>query len=450
METQGNIPQPVGESSKQDGKAPKKYRWVEPAAWTPQMLEALERGVRGGKWFSLIDKVYGENNLKAAFRRVKANRGAAGVDHETVSHYEQRLDAHLKALGEKLKEEKYEPSAVRRVYIPKPGSRERRPLGIPTVADRTVQAGVRQVIEPIFEREFMDCSYGFRPRRGCKDALRRVSHDIRKDMRYVVDADIKGFFEHINHEILMKLLEVRIADGRVLKLIRQFLKQGTLEDGDLWTPEEGTPQGGVISPLLANIYLHEVDVDMMKQGYEIVRYADDLVILCQSRQEAEKALEFLRELVASLKLELHPEKTRIVDMTEPGARFTFLGYDFVVTKRDKHIRRYPSKKSTRNLRWRIRNLTHRTNGNSLSTIIERINRTLRGWFEYFKHSSAGAFDEPDGWIRARLRAILAKRLGHRGRGHGLSHYRWPNAYFHAQGLFSMEPARALILQSASR
>lgn len=414
------------------------------------MLETLERGVRGGKWFSLIDKVYSENNLRAAFKRVATNKGAAGVDHETVSHYAQRLDTQIEALGVRLKEDRYEPSAVRRVYIPKPGSREKRPLGVPTVEDRTVQAAVRQAIEPIFEHEFMDCSFGFRPRRGCKDALRRVSHDIRKGLRYVVDADIKGFFEHIDHGILMKLIERRISDGRVLQLIRQFLKQGVLDDGDLWLPEEGTPQGGVISPLLANIYLHEIDVEMTRQGFEMVRYADDLVVQCQTRQGAEDALKLLRELLGSLRLELHPEKTRIVDMTEEGARFTFLGYDFVVTKRDKHIRRYPSKKSIRKFRSQIRLLTRRNNGDSLKTIIQRVNQTLLGWFEYFKHSSAGAFEKPDGWVRKRLRAILAKRMGRCGRGQGMSHFRWPDVYFRERGLFTMALARAAILQSATR
>lgn len=237
------------------------------------MLETLERGVRGGKWFSLIDKVYREDNLRAAFKRVAANKGAAGVDHETVTHYARHLETHIKALGERLKENNYRPAAVKRVYIPKPGSREKRPLGIPTVEDRVVQAAVRQAIEPIFEHEFLECSFGFRPKRNAKDALRQVSDDLRKGYRYVVDADIKGFFEHISHDILMALIERRITDGRILKLISQFLGQGVMDDGDLWAPEEGTPQGGVISPLLANVYLHEVDAQMAAQGFRMVRYA---------------------------------------------------------------------------------------------------------------------------------------------------------------------------------
>ena len=412
------------------------------------MLEALERGVRGGKWFSLIDKVYSEKNLRAAFVKVKANKGAAGVDHETVERFARHLDKRIGELQGQLRDDRYEPSPVRRVYIQKPGKREKRPLGIPTVGNRVVQAAVRQVIEPIFEREFKECSYGFRPRRGCKDALRVVTKEIEDGYRFVVDADIEKFFDTINHDTLMELVERRITDGRMLTLIRQFLKQGVFEDGDLWVPDSGTPQGGVISPLLANIYLHELDCAVTAQGYRLVRYADDLVILCATAEQAQDALCVLRQVVQSLALTLHPEKTKTVDMNEPGARFTFLGYDFVVTKIDRHIRRYPSKKSRRNLRWHLHALTRRTDGNSLRTIIERVNRSLKGWFEYFKHSATGALKIEDQWVRGRLRSILDKRHHRHSRGHGLAHFRWPTAFFSRSGLFSMEAARSRLLQPA--
>ena len=436
------------ESSKREGEAKASWRWVETCIWTPRMLETLERGVKGGKWFSLIDKVYESENLRRAFKRVKYNQGAAGVDHVKPGDFEERLEENLNRLRERLKTETYTPSAIRRVHIPKLGSKESRPLGIPTVADRVVQTALRQAIEPIFEREFKESSYGFRPKRNSKEALRAVTRGIDKEgHRWVVDADIKQFFEHIDHEILMRLVERRISDGRVLELIRAMLKQGVNEGTEYWEPDQGTPQGGTISPLLANIYLHEVD-KIMEGKHRLIRYADDLVILCKSEQEATEALELLRSKLDELKLSLHPEKTRIVDLNVPRARFTFLGYDFVVTTRDKHMRRYPSKKSRTKLRERIRRLTKRTNGNSLTTIAKKVNQVTKGWFEYFKHSSKAGLENEDQWIRSRLRAILAKRQHHKGRGHGISHFRWPVRYFDSLGLFNMERERAMLLQSA--
>lgn len=452
METKRIPAEEVCTSTKQSAEAhrPEKWRWTEPSVWTERMLETLERGVRGGKWFTLIDKVFGEKNLRAAFGKVKANKGAAGVDHETVAYFEGRIDERIGMISERLKNNRYEPSPVKRVYIPKPGKREKRPLGIPTVRDRVVQAAVRNVIEPIFEQEFKDCSYGFRPKRSCKDALRTVTQGIEEGYRYVVDADIEAFFDTIDHKILMTLVEKRIADGRVLALIQQFLKQGVMENGNLMLPSDGTPQGGVISPLLANIYLHELDRELSEQGYRLTRYADDLVILCRTMTEAQQALSMLRAQIQHLALRLHPEKTKVVDMTEPGARFTFLGYDFVVAKIDGHVRRYPTVKSRRNLRWKLRTETRRTNGNSLTTIIRRVNVIVRGWFEYFKHSSRGSLSEQDKWLRKRLRSILTKRLRRRGNGLGKAHFCWPNNYFREAGLFFMEDARCALLQSACR
>jgi RNA-directed DNA polymerase len=229
-----------------------RWAWVEPAVWTARMLTALEKGVKGGKWFSLIDKVYARSNLSAAFAKVKANDGAAGVDHRTIEMYEENLEENLQRLSESLKEGRYQPQAIKRVWIPKPGNREKRPLGIPTVQDRIVQAALRQVIEPIFERDFAEHSYGFRPGRGCKDALRRVEELLQEGKTWIVDADLKSYFDTIPHAQLITRVEEKIADGRVLNLISQFLKQGVLSGGKELEPEAGTPQGGVATPLTCN------------------------------------------------------------------------------------------------------------------------------------------------------------------------------------------------------
>jgi len=407
------------------------------------MLTALENGVKGGKWFALSDKVYSERVLRAAFADVKANRGVAGVDHVTVEMFEQDLQENVKKLSEALSKGEYRPAAVKRVWIPKPGSREKRPLGIPTVRDRVVQGSLRKVLEPIFEKGFSEESYGFRPGRGCKDALRRVVRLLRAGHEWVVDADIKGYFETIPHDKLMERIKEKVADGRVLRLLEIFLKQGIIEDMREWTPEEGTPQGAVISPLLSNIYLDALDHTMEERGFKMVRYADDVVILCKSQEEAEKALEIVKRWMEEAGLELHPEKTRIIGMNEAGG-FDFLGYNF------RRGRRWPRKKSLNKFKERIRAKTKRTNGNSLKTIISEINRTTKGWFEYFKHSDKTTYPSLDGWIRMRLRSILRKRAGRKGRGRGEDHGRWPNAYFMKQGLFSLEVAYASLLNPQMR
>jgi RNA-directed DNA polymerase len=270
-------PAGVSERTKQAGEAPNlwalraRWNWVEPAVWTERMLTALEQGVKGGKWFSLMDKVYALPNLRKAFARVKANHGAAGVDHVTVKEFEGHLEANLAELSRKLKDGSYRPQAIRRKWIDKPGSPEQRPLGIPTVRDRVVQAALRAVLEPIFERDFAAQSYGFRPNRGCKDALRRVDTLLKQGYRWVVDADLKSYFDTIPRPALLERVQAKIADGRVLSLLEAFLTQGVLEEMNFWTPEAGTPQGGVISPLLSNIYLDALDHEMAASGFEMVR-----------------------------------------------------------------------------------------------------------------------------------------------------------------------------------
>jgi RNA-directed DNA polymerase len=407
------------------------------------MLTALEQGVIGGKWHSLIDKVYALPNLRQAFARVKANHGAAGVDHVTVEEFERHLEAHLEKLAHALADQSYRPQAVRRSWINKPGSKEKRPLGIPTVRDRVVQAALRAVLEPIFERDFAAQSYGFRPKRGCKEALRRVDALLKQGYTWVVDADLKSYFDTIPRTELLTRVKAKVSDGRILTLLEAFLKQGVLEEMNLWTPEAGTPQGAVISPLLSNIYLDALDHEMAGKGLEMVRYADDFVVLCGTEGEAQQALETVRGWTARAGLTLHPVKTRIVDATQPGG-FEFLGYHF------ERGQRWPRRKSERKLRDTIRAQTRRSHGQSLQATIVDLNRTLVGWFGYFKHSHKFTFATLDHWVRMRLRSILRRWHGGQGRGRGADHQRWRNAYFAEHGLFSLVTAHATACQSSCR
>ena len=440
-------PLAVPGKAKRDGEAvvAENRYGAKPHIWTARMLTALEQGVKGGRWYSLIDKVFSERTLGEAARRVTARRRkAAGVDHVKPEQFARRLPEEVAKLSKGLREGSYRPQAIRRVYIPKPGRREKRPLGIPTIRDRVVQAALRDVIEPIFEREFAEHSYGFRPGRSCKDALRRVDQLLKAGYRYIVDVDLKSYFDTIPHDRLMARVAEKISDGKILRLIEMFLKQGVMDGLEEWTPEEGTPQGAIISPLLSNIYLHPLDVLMAESGYEMVRYADDLVILCRSRKEAEAALAKVREWVEQEGLKLHPEKTQIRTYEEG---FEFLGYRFLLGKRRY---RFVAKKSLGRFKDRIRAKTRRTDGRSLQAIIADVNRTLRGWFEYYKHASRPVHRDLDRWIRMRLRSILRKRLKLRGRGRGRDHQRWPNAFFARQGLFSLLTAFEHACQSSRR
>jgi RNA-directed DNA polymerase len=434
---------PSASEAKQTGEAQAgKWAWVERSVWTDRMLDALMQGVKGGVWFSLIDKAYRLSTLQRAWESVKANKGSAGTDNQTVEQFERKLEENLAKLSEELRSGSYLPRPIRRVYIDKPGSKEKRPLGIPAVRDRVVQAALRLVIEPIFEAEFASQSYGFRPGRGCKDALRRVDELLKAGHTWVVDADLKAYFDSIPHDRLMEEVEKHIADGRVLELIQMFLKQGILDGLKYWKPEGGTPQGAVISPLLANLYLHPVDEAMSEAGHQMVRYADDFVILCRTEEEAQGALEMVRRLTAERGLTLHPQKTRLVDVTRPKEGFEFLGYHF---ERDT---RWPRAKSAKKLKDAIRSKTRRCNGHSMERIIQDVNRTLRGWFEYFKHSNRWTFEPIDAWIRRRLRSILRKRAHLKGISRGRDHQRWPNLYFREYGLYSLAEAHSLLIQSS--
>jgi RNA-directed DNA polymerase len=425
------------------GEIRARWAWVEAEVWTERMLTALEQGVLGGKWFSLMDKVYARPNLRKAFARVKAKQGGAGVDHVTVEEFERHLEANLEELAQSLCDGSYRPQAIRRAWIPKLGSKERRPLGIPTVRDRVVQAALCAVLEPIFERDFATQSYGFRPKRGCKDALRRVDTLLRQGYSWVVDADLKSYFDTIPHPALLDRVGEKVADGKVLRLLQAFLIARVMETAKGWIPEGGTPQGAVVSPLLSNIYLDSLDHLMAEKGIEMVRYADDFVVLGRTEVAAQAALEMVRVWTLSVGLTLHPVKTRIVDATQDGG-FDFLGYHF------ERGQRWPRQKSLDKFKHTIRVKTRRTHGQSLQAIIIDLNRTLRGWFEYFKHSHRFTFIVLDKWVRMRLRSLLRHRQGRKGRERGADHQRWPNAFFAKQGLLSLTAAHALACQSSRR
>jgi RNA-directed DNA polymerase len=399
--------------------------------------------VKGGKWHSLIDRVYQRANLVAAFAKVAANEGAAGVDHQTIEMFSKELGANLNRLAEEVKEGTYRPKPVRREWIDKPGSKEKRPLGIPTVRDRVVQKALLNVLEPIFERDFAAHSYGFRPRRGCKDALRRVDALLREGYTWVVDADLKSYFDSIPHDELVEGIEDKVSDGRVIELITHYLKQGVLDGCQYWEPEEGTPQGAVLSPLLSNIYLDPLDHHMAGAGIEMVRYADDFVVLCRSAEEAQRALERVQQWTAEAGLTLHPEKTRLVDATQRGG-FDFLGYHF------ERGMKWPRNKSLKKFKGTIRQKTRRNSGLSLKLIIENVSRSVQGWYGYFQHSHRTTFAPLDAWIRMRLRSILRRRHKRKGKGRGADHQRWPNAYFVERGLFLLTTAHAAAVQSSRR
>ena len=410
------------------------WSWVEASIWTERMLSALANGVKGNKWFSLVDKVIRPATLDVAWRKVASNRGAAGVDRQSIDRFAERSESYLNELAQALRERSYRPQPVRRVEIPK-GDGKTRPLGIPTVKDRIVQTALKLVLEPIFEAQFLSSSYGFRPGLGCKDALRQVDSWLKEGDTFVVDADLQSYFDSIPHERLMQRVEERVSDGPVLELIAQFLKQDIMQEGQRWTPTGGTPQGAVISPLLANIYLHPLDELMARRGHRMVRYADDFVILCATREEAMAALDIVREWVSENGLVLHPEKTHVGDCRQPGQGFSFLGYWFESGQR--RIR----DKSLRSFKERIKAKTRRTRGDSLTCIIGDLNPVLKGWFAYFKHAQGKIFSSLDGHLRRRLRAILRKQEKRPAMGKCLAdHRRWPNEYFAKAGLFAMYTA----------
>jgi RNA-directed DNA polymerase len=396
------------------------------------MLATLERGITRGKWYSLIDKVWDEGTLTLAAWAVIRNAGAPGIDHQTVKQLEAELTEEVKGLAQRIRGNTYQPQAVKRVWIDKPGSREKRPLGIPVVRDRVVQGAVRAVIEPIFEHSFAEHSYGFRPGRSAQQAIARVEQLLAEGYVWIVDADLKGYFDSIPQEKLLAAIGEKIADGRVLGLIEAFLKQGVMETAKGWQPtERGTPQGAVLSPLLANIYLNPLDHLMVQQGVEMIRYADDFILMCRSQAQAQEAMAQMRRWIEGAELALHPEKTRLVDASQRGG-FDFLGWHF------ERGYKWPRDKSVARLKESLRRPTRRNSGQSLSCSIAGINRRTRGWMAYFRGGAGDSYERLDQWIRMRLRSLLRRRAGRKGRGHGRDHNRYTNAYFAEHGLISLK------------
>lgn len=430
-ETQLQIKLPGVPEAKQGREVPPQWEWTEAVVWTERMVATLEGGIKGGKWYSLYDKVWKTENLQRAVQKVAAGKSPKKPDGRKCRRYAEESARRLPGLQQMLKEGRYQPKPAQRVWIPKLGSKEMRPLGIPPVENRVVEMALRNVLEPIFERGFAEHSYGFRPKKGAKDALRRVDKLLRAGKNWVVDADLKGYFDSIPQDKLLAAIGKDVSDGAVLELIRRFLQAGVMESGKGWSPTEtGTPQGGVLSPLLANVYLNGLDHQMAGKGWEMVRYADDYVVLCSSESEARQALQDIRQWVEAAGLRLHPTKTRLVDARQAGG-FDFLGYHF------ERGMRWPRDKSIKKLKEAIRQKTRRTRGDPMKQIIEDTNQTLRGWSDYFKHSIWNVLVVLDKWTRGRLRAILRKRHKGKGRARGRDHQRWPNAYFADLGLISM-------------
>ena len=400
-----------------------------PQTSPPDPAQTLSPKKPQRKAHSLIDKVYNGKNLWTAWRKVRANKGAHGLDRVTIRMFERNVEMHLREIQRKLMQRRFQPQPVRRVYIPKAGDKSKlRPLGIPVVADRIVQQAIVQVVEPLFDAQMSPRSFGFRKHRRAHAAIATVIQDAKEGYREVVDADIASFFDKIDHAVVMSRVRARIADGRVLDLIEDFLKAGVSEHDVITVPTEGTPQGGVISPWLSNLVLDDLDKAIEAKGWRHVRYADDFVVLCKSREEAECALDYVKVVLGKLKLSLHETKTRLSDFREG---FDFLGFrfhNFCLGIRPKTLERFKD---------RVRQLTRRQQGRNVEAVLRDLNPVLRGWSNYVGVAEVTAlFDVLDGWIRSRLRAFKQQRWSHNDR------WRIPNRRLRSWGLLSLRECRA--------
>ena len=349
-------------------------------------------------YYTLRDKIVTKRNMHKAALRVIDNDGSAGVDDVGIKEFEENYEENMREIFREMKEGRYEPSPVLRVFIGKDDGRLR-PLGIPTVKDRVAQTTLKRVLEPIFEKVFCDCSYGFRPGRSQIDALNKIEEYREQGYTWVVDADIKGYFDNIDHDLLLEFIKERVTDGWVLDTIESWLTAGVVTDGKFEPTNIGTPQGGSISPLLSNIYLHQFDKEMTERGYKVVRFADDFVVLSKSRRKAERALEVVKEITGRLKLELHPEKTVITNF---GEGFIFLGFEFIAWRYKR-----PKQKRIEGFKKDIRKFTRRQQPVDVKYIIHKVNEKIQGWGDYFGHGNVKTlFKKLDEWIRMRIRSFI--------------------------------------------